>query len=179
MFNDAKIDDAVVGLMAAKFRASGQTCVCANRVYVQSGIYDQFVDAFAEEVSNQMRPGASSDTATTLGCLINAKAVHKVDRLVQDATSKGAEAVLGGKRKEDDIPTFFPATVLKNMTTEMEATTEELFGPVVSFYRFESEAEVIALANEAEVGLASYVYTQNLPMAWRMSEALQSEFLQT
>ncbi|RDW62459.1 succinate-semialdehyde dehydrogenase-like protein [Coleophoma cylindrospora] len=174
IFNDAQIESAVAGLMAAKFRASGQTCVCANRIYVQSKIYDSFIAAFAAEVERSMISGASEDPRTSLGCLINAKAVQKVERLVKDATEHGAEVVIGGKKAGHEMDTFYPPTILKNMKPTMQAFSEEIFGPVVSFFKFETEDEVLALANNADVGLASYVYTENLPVAWRMAEALQT-----
>lgn len=160
--------------MAAKFRASGQTCVCANRVYVQSGIYDNFVDRFNEIVAERMIPGAPDDAKTTLGPLINAKAAEKVERLVADATSKGAEVVSGGSKSNRDGKTFYPATVLKNMKPGMSASSEELFGPVVAFYKFGSEQDLLDMANDSEVGLASYIYTNKLSQAWRAAELLQT-----
>jgi succinate-semialdehyde dehydrogenase / glutarate-semialdehyde dehydrogenase len=160
--------------MAAKFRASGQTCVCANRVYVQEGIYDQFVDQFAKVVQERMIPGDPQEDATTLGPLINAKAAEKVDRLVRNACDNGAEVILGGARSSEDAETFFPATVLKNMKPTMNASREELFGPVVAFYKFGGEEELLRMANDSEVGLASYVYTDRLSQAWRAAELLQT-----
>ncbi|PMD39473.1 ALDH-like protein [Hyaloscypha variabilis F] len=113
VFDDASLENAVAGLMAAKFRASDQTCVCANSVYVQEGIYDRFVSAFAEEVQRSMQPGGPEDLQTTLGCLINDKAVQKVERLVEDAIDLGAEIVLGGKKQHAERGHFYPATILK------------------------------------------------------------------
>jgi succinate-semialdehyde dehydrogenase/glutarate-semialdehyde dehydrogenase len=175
VFHDASLENAVTGLMAAKFRASGQTCVCANRVYVQEGIYDRFVSAFAEKVQQSMHDGSSNDPQTTLGCLINDKAVQKVERLVKNAIELGAEIVLGGKKEHGKRGNFYPATILKDMTADMDASRQEIFGPVVSFFKFGTEEEVLKLANQAEVGLASYVFTNNLPLAWRMAEALKSK----
>lgn len=174
VFDDADQELASEGLMAAKFRASGQTCVCANRVYVHAGIYDQFVDKFTKIVQDQMIPGEPLASKTTLGPLINTKAVDKVVRLVDDAKQKGAQVALGGSRGPSDPKTFFPATVLKNMKQNMEASREELFGPVVAFYKFSNEQELLEMANDSEVGLAAYVYTEKLPQAWRVAELLQT-----
>ena len=145
MFDDASLENAVAGLMAAKFRASDQTCVCANSVYVQEGIYDRFVSAFAEEVQRSMQPGGPEDLQTTLGCLINDKAVQKVERLVEDAIDLGAEIVLGGKKQHAERGHFYPATILKDMTADMDASRQEIFGPVVSFFKFGTEEEVLKL----------------------------------
>lgn len=174
VFDDADIDQAIEGLMAAKFRASGQTCVCANRVYVQKGIYDAFIERFAAVVDQRMIPGHPADPATTLGPLISTKAVEKVERLVADAKEHGATVVTGGSRAATDPDTFYPATILKDMKPGMRASREEWFGPVVAFYPFETEAELLAAANDSEVGLAAYVYTERLAQAWRAAELLQT-----
>jgi len=174
VFDDASIEKATEGLMAAKFRASGQTCVCANRLYVQSRICDAFVNHFADAVRKTMITGPVWESKTSLGCLINSKAVKKVARLVDDAVTKGATVILGGERSANDMDTFYPATILGDMTTEMEASQEEMFGPVVSFFKFDTENEVVALANQTDVGLASYIYTKDLNTAWRMAEALET-----
>lgn len=147
--------------------------------YVQSGVYDQFIAALATEVKQKMITGLPEYSRTSLGCLINVRAVEKVERLVKDATDHGAEFVLGGKQADGEMDTFYPATILKDMSTKMQASNEELFGPVVGFYKFETEREVLELANNADVGLASYVYTDNLPVAWRMAEPLQSKLRNT
>jgi succinate-semialdehyde dehydrogenase/glutarate-semialdehyde dehydrogenase len=133
------------------------------------------VSAFAAEVQQAMQPGGSEDPQTTLGCLINEKAVQKVERLVENAVDHGAEIVLGGKKEQGEMETFYPAIILQGMSTKMNASREEIFGPVVSFFKFETEEEVLELANKAEVGLASYVFTDNLPQAWRMADGLQSK----
>ena len=171
------------GLLAGKFRGSGQTCISPNRIYVQSGIYEDFVADFTKHVREGMRAGSLEDESTALGCVISSRAVDKVTRLVADAKKKGALVVLGGKRGVGEAgtaaeeivssPNFYPATILKDMTSEMEASHTEMFGPVASIYKFETEDEVIAQANDAEVGLAAYIYTENLPVAWRVAEALQ------
>lgn len=122
-----------------------------------------------------MIPGDPSATGTTLGPLINLKAREEVERLVQDAQQKGAGVVSGGERSTSDPQTFFPATILDRMTPEMQASREEIFGPVLAFYRFADETELLRKANDSEVGLASYVYTEQLTQAWRAAELLQSE----
>ena len=167
----------MTGLLAGKFRGSGQTCVSPNRIYVQSGIYDAFIARFTELVKKQMRTGAVEDDQTTLGCVINSKAIDKIEQLVADAKSKGAEAVIGGERGLKSPSNLYPATILTNMNSEMEASRTEMFGPVATVYRFEAEEDVIAQANQSEVGLAAYIYTENLPIAWRVAEALQGEFV--
>lgn len=161
------------GLLAGKFRGSGQTCVSPNRIYVQSAIYDDFIQDFAKQVKIQIRGGNIEHGDTTLGCVINSKALEKIEHLVSDAKSKGAIVVTGGERKAEMPSNFYPATILKDMKADMEASQTEMFGPVATVYRFESEEEVIAQANDAEVGLAAYVYTESLPTAWRVAEALQ------
>lgn len=174
VFDDADIEKAIEGLMAAKFRASGQTCVCANRIYVQEGIHDRFLERFAQVVSKRMISGDPLVEETTLGPLINAKATEKVVRLVQDACENGAEAVIGGVRSGKEAATFYPATILKGMKPSMQASREEWFGPVVAFYKFGSEQELLSMANDSEVGLAAYVYTATLSQAWRAAELLQT-----
>jgi succinate-semialdehyde dehydrogenase/glutarate-semialdehyde dehydrogenase len=145
VFDDASLENAVAGLMEAKFRASDQTCVCANSVYVQEGIYDRFVSAFAEEVQRSMQPGGPEDLQTTLGCLINDKAVQKVERLVEDAIDLGAEIVLGGKKQHGERGNFYSATILQDMAADMDTGRQEIFGPVVSFFKFGTEEEVLKL----------------------------------
>ena len=161
------------GLLSGKFRGSGQTCVSPNRLYVQSGIHDEFVAEFAKQATEKVKAGPQQDEKTLLGCLISPKAVEKIEHLVADAKSKGATAVLGGERSKDSPSNFYPATILTGMTEEMDATGTEMFGPVASIYRFETEEDVIKQANAAEVGLAAYVFTESLPVAWRLAEALE------
>ena len=165
------------GLLAGKFRGSGQTCVSPNRIYVQSGIYDTFLAEFARQVKSQIKAGSVEDDRMTLGCMISSKARQKVEHLVQDARSKGASAILGGEREPDSPQNFFPATILRDMTPEMEASRTEMFGPVATVYRFDTEEDVVRQANESEVGLAAYIYTNDLPVAWRTAEALQGLYL--
>lgn len=174
VFDDASLDKAIEGLMAAKFRASGQTCVCANRVYLQEGIHDEFIERFSKVVRDRMIPGDPLAEGTSLGPLISQKATDKVERLVQNACEHGAEVVLGGVRSRQDAATFFPATILKNMKPTMQASREEWFGPVVAFYKFGTEQELLQMANDSEVGLAAYVYTNQMSQAWRAAELLQT-----
>ncbi|OAG02224.1 succinate-semialdehyde dehydrogenase-like protein [Paraphaeosphaeria sporulosa] len=174
IFDDADMNKAWDGLLAAKFRGAGQTCVCANRVYIQESIADKFIEDFHKLVGAKMVAGDPSATGTSLGPLINLKAREKVERLVKDAREKGAVVVAGGHRSQDEPQTFFPATILDRMSHDMQASREELFGPVVAFYRFKDETELLRMANDSEVGLASYVYTEQLTQAWRAAELLQT-----
>lgn len=163
------------GLLAGKFRGSGQTCVSPNRIYVQSGIFESFLERFKNETIQNIRPGRLDDEQTTLGCLISSKAVTKITDLVSDAVSKGATVVVGGKREQNASDTFYPATILKNMTAEMQASQTELFGPVATVYKFEHENEAIEAANKSSVGLAGYIYTSDIGRAWRTAEALHGK----
>lgn len=174
VFDDADVEQVVEGMLAGKFRASGQTCVSPNRVFVQDGIHDRLVSAVTERVcrsiAQQGQPLYHPDTI--MGGLINSSAVDKVKRLVQDAISKGAAIVTGGDSQQPENNTY-PATVLTGMTPEMQAHQEEIFGPLLAIYRFKSEEDVIKLANDSPVGLAAYVYTTSLPRAWRLAEVLE------
>ncbi|WP_418120889.1 NAD-dependent succinate-semialdehyde dehydrogenase [Variovorax sp. NFACC29] len=176
VFDDADIDAAVEGLMAAKFRNGGQTCVCPNRVFVQSRVHDAFVDKLAARVG-ALRVGPASDEGSQIGPMINARAVDKIERHVRDAVSRGARVVVGGKRLRDarcDGPNYYAPTVLVNADSTMECSCEETFGPVVPVTRFESEAEVIAAANETPFGLAAYFYSTDVKRIWRVTDALES-----
>ncbi|WP_418116087.1 NAD-dependent succinate-semialdehyde dehydrogenase [Variovorax sp. NFACC27] len=176
VFDDANIDAAVEGLMAAKFRNGGQTCVCPNRVFVQSRVHDAFVDKLAARVG-ALRVGPASDEGSQIGPMINARAVDKIERHVRDAVSRGARVVVGGKRLRDarcDGPNYYAPTVLVNADSTMECSCEETFGPVVPVTRFESEAEVIAAANETPFGLAAYFYSTDVKRIWRVTDALES-----
>lgn len=165
----------MTGLLAGKFRGSGQTCVAPNRIYVQSGIYETFIAEFKKQIEEKMVTRAVQDDQTMLGCVINSKALAKIEHLVADAKSKGASAVIGGERDQDSTSNFFPATILTGMNTNMEASQTEMFGPVATVYRFDAEEDVIDQANQSEVGLAAYMYTENLPVAWRVAEALEGK----
>lgn len=171
VFDDADLDLAVVGAVASKYRCSGQTCVCANRLFVQSGIHDAFVERFAA-ASRGLRVGDGMDDDTDLGPLIDAAAVAKVERHIRDATGKGAAVVSGGGRHPAG-GTFFMPTVLSGVTPDMVVMQEETFGPVAPVIRFDSESEVIERANATEYGLAAYFFSRDLGRVWRVAEALE------
>lgn len=171
IFDDADIDEAVKGAIASKYRNAGQTCVCANRIYAQSGIYDEFVSKLAKAVEEQ-QVGSGLNNEVTIGPLINEKALEKVEGLVADALEAGAELVIGGQRHELG-GTFYEPTILANVTSEMTISQEEIFGPVAPIYRFETDDEVIAFANDTPYGLAAYFYGQNINRVWKVAEALE------
>ena len=172
VFDDADIDAAVEGAMIAKYRNNGQTCVCANRIYVQAGVYDAFAEKLAAAVKS-LNVGDGFGEGITTGPLINEAAVAKVEDHISDAVSKGAEVIEGGQRSTLG-GTFYEPTVLTGVTTEMKVAREETFGPVAPLFKFEDEAEVIAMANDSEFGLASYFYSNDLARVWRVAEALES-----
>ncbi|KAL4740677.1 Aldehyde/histidinol dehydrogenase [Aspergillus similis] len=173
VFDDVDdLDAAVTGAIASKFRSSGQTCVCANRIYVQKGIYNEFVEKFVEKVKN-FKVGAGFEDGVTHGPVIHDRAVDKVDQHVQDAVSKGAKLVAGGQRRSDLGPNFYDLTVLAGMTKDMKIASEETFGPVAGLFPFETEKEVVELANKAEVGLAGYFFSGNIKRIFRVAEALE------
>ncbi|CAI2934244.1 NAD-dependent succinate-semialdehyde dehydrogenase [Aminobacter niigataensis] len=171
VFDDADLDRAVEGSITAKYRNSGQTCVCTNRFFVQAGIYDKFVEKFAA-ASSKLKVGSGLDEGVQQGPLIDVKAVEKVEEFISDATAKGGKVVAGGKRHALG-GSFFEPTVIANATTEMKFMKEEIFGPVAPVFRFETEEEAIELANNTEFGLASYFYTGNLGRAFRVMEGLK------
>ncbi|GAA5012023.1 NAD-dependent succinate-semialdehyde dehydrogenase [Acinetobacter puyangensis] len=171
VFDDANLDQAVQGIMASKFRNSGQTCVCANRIYVQNGIYDALVEKLVEAVA-KLQVGDGRDAASTQGPLIDEDAVAKVQSHIADAISKGATVKIGGKRA-DIGATFFEPTILTDVTQEMKVSKEETFGPLAPLFRFEDEDQVVAMANDTEFGLAAYLFTQNTARQWRVGEALE------
>ncbi|GGC75626.1 NAD-dependent succinate-semialdehyde dehydrogenase [Undibacterium terreum] len=173
VFDDCDIDAAVEGAMQSKFRNAGQTCVCANRIYVQSGIYDQFAEKLAARVS-QLKVGNGLEKGSEIGPLIDLAAIDKVQDHIADALSKGASLLVGGKSVEDEkLGYFFQPSVLVNATQEMKIAREETFGPVAPLFKFETEEEVIAAANDTEFGLASYCFSNNIKRVWRMMEALE------
>ncbi|MBL8647370.1 MAG: NADP-dependent succinate-semialdehyde dehydrogenase [Sphingosinicella sp.] len=172
VFDDADVDAAVVGAMASKYRNSGQTCVCSNRLYVQAGVYDEFVEKLAAAAA-KLKVGSGLEAGTEQGPLINMAAVEKVEQHIADATGKGAKILAGGKRHALG-GTFFEPTVLANVTQDMLVAHEETFGPLAPVIRFETEDEAIAMANDSEFGLASYFYSNNLSRVWRVAEAIES-----
>ncbi|HBG82337.1 MAG TPA: succinate-semialdehyde dehydrogenase (NADP(+)), partial [Acinetobacter radioresistens] len=171
VFEDADLDKAVEGAIASKFRNSGQTCVCTNRILVQNSIYDTFVEKLADAVA-KLKVAPAFEPGAEQGPLINEKAVEKVQQHIDDATSKGAKVIYGGQRHQLG-QTFFEPTVLTDVTPDMQVAQDETFGPLAPVFRFTEEAEAIRMANDTEFGLASYIYTQNLSRAWRVSEALE------
>jgi succinate-semialdehyde dehydrogenase / glutarate-semialdehyde dehydrogenase len=172
VFDDADVDAAVAGAIASKFRSSGQTCVCANRIYVQEGVYDEFADKFAAKVK-EFKVGNGFDSGTTHGPLIHDRAVSKVSAHVRDAESKGAKIIVGGQALPDVGANFFQPTVIRDMTVDMAIATEETFGPVAGLFPFKTEAEVVKQANSAEVGLAGYFFSRDLERVFRVAEALE------
>ena len=171
VFDDADVDAAVDGAIAAKYRNTGQTCVCANRFLIQSGIYEEFAARFAEKV-RMLKVGPGAEAGTTQGPLINAAGLGKVEAHVADAVGKGARVLCGGARHERG-GNFYQPTVLADVTTAMKVAREETFGPVAPLFRFETEAQAIALANDTEFGLAAYFYTRDVGRCWRVGEALE------
>ena len=171
VFDDADVEAAVRGAIASKYRNSGQTCICANRLLVQSGIHDAFTGKLAEAVA-RLRVGDGLAGPTDQGPLIDERALAKVERHLADAVGKGARIVLGGKRHALG-GTFFEPTVVEGVTAQMLMAREEIFGPVAPVFRFETEQEAIRMANDTEFGLAAYLYTRDLSRSWRVAEALE------
>jgi len=171
VFNDADIDAAIEGVMVAKFRNNGQTCVCANRIYVQSNVYEQFATKLVEAVQ-QMRIGDGFDMGVTTGPLIDEKAVKKVEAHITEAVYQGAKVVLGGERHILG-GTFFQPTVMTGVTKIMKIASEETFGPVAPLFKFDTVNDVIAQANDTIFGLASYFYARDLSQVWQVAEALE------
>ncbi|WP_461160602.1 aldehyde dehydrogenase family protein, partial [Simplicispira piscis] len=173
VFNDADIDSAVEGAFASKYRNAGQTCVCSNRFYVQSGVYDEFVQKFAAKVATA-KIGNGFDEGVNQGPLIEEAALVKVQRHVQDAIAKGGKVVTGGKRlKTLGSGQFFEPTVISNASADMLCATEETFGPFAPVFKFETEQEAIDAANNTEFGLASYFYSRDVGRIFRVGEALE------
>ncbi|MGR0304603.1 NAD-dependent succinate-semialdehyde dehydrogenase [Acinetobacter beijerinckii] len=171
VFDDANLDQAVQGIMASKYRNSGQTCVCANRIYVQDGIYAALADRLVEAVS-KLQVGDGRQETSTQGPLIDEDAITKVESHIADATTKGATVRIGGQRSGLG-GTFFEPTVLTNVTQDMKVSKEETFGPLAPLFRFKTEDDAVAMANDTEFGLAAYVFTQSAARQWRVGEALE------
>jgi succinate-semialdehyde dehydrogenase/glutarate-semialdehyde dehydrogenase len=175
VFDDADLDAAVSGLMAAKFRNGGQTCVCPNRIYVHSNVHDAFVAKLAARVRSLV-VGPPEDASSQIGPMINARAVAKIERHVKDAVEKGAELVVGGHRirsERCDGPHYYAPTILTNVTPNMECSCEETFGPVAPITPFDSDEEVVAAANDSPYGLAAYFYSQDVKKIWRLIDTLE------
>src|SRR6059036_213277 len=171
VFEDADLDAAVEGAIASKYRNTGQTCVCANRLLVHDAVYDAFAGKLAEAVK-KLRPAAGIDDGATQGPLIDDRAVEKVESHIADATAKGATVLLGGRRHALG-GRFFEPTILTGVTPAMAVAREETFGPVAPLFRFTTEADAIALANDTEFGLAAYFYGKDIARVWRVAEALE------
>ena len=171
VFADADLDAAVAGIMASKFRNSGQTCVCANRIFVQEEVRLSLLEKLNTAVA-ALRVGNGMEPQTTQGPLIDAAAVSKVESLVADALTKGASVLCGGARHALG-GSFYEPTILDGCTPSMLLSKEEIFGPVATIYSFRTEAEAIAQANDTEVGLAAYFYSRDIGRIWRVAEALE------
>jgi len=171
VFDDANLEQAVQGIMASKYRNSGQTCVCANRIYVQAGIYDALAERLVEAVS-KLKVGDGRQEGSTQGPLIDEDAIAKVQSHIADATEKGATVRIGGQRSALG-GTFFEPTVLTGVTQDMKVSKEETFGPLAPLFRFKTEDEAVAMANDTEFGLAAYLFTQSTARQWRVGEALE------
>jgi succinate-semialdehyde dehydrogenase/glutarate-semialdehyde dehydrogenase len=172
VFDDADLDAAAEGAMISKYRNAGQTCVCANRILVQDGVYDAFAKKLADKVK-ALKVGPGTEAGVNIGPLIDRNAVAKVEEHVADALSKGAKAIVGGKRHSLG-GLFYEPTLLTGVTTSMKVTKEETFGPVAPLFRFRGEAEGIAMANDTEFGLASYFYARDVGRIWRVGEGIES-----
>jgi succinate-semialdehyde dehydrogenase/glutarate-semialdehyde dehydrogenase len=170
VFDDADLDSAVEGALASKYRNAGQTCVCANRLYVQEGVYDQFVEKLSAKVKS-IKVGNGFEPGITQGPMIDDNAIAKIERHVADATSKGAKLLTGGKKFGQR---FFEPTVLINATSDMLCAREETFGPVAPVFKFKTEADVLAMANASEFGLAAYFYSRDIGRIFRVGEGLES-----
>ncbi|HEX8788100.1 MAG TPA: NAD-dependent succinate-semialdehyde dehydrogenase [Telluria sp.] len=172
VFDDADLDAAVEGAIASKYRNTGQTCVCANRIFVQDGVYDEFARRFTDRVK-QLKVGNGMDAGVNQGPLIEEKAVVKVEQHIADALAKGARLLTGGQRHALGH-SFFEPTVLADVTPAMRIAGEETFGPVAPLFRFKTEDEVIAMANDTDYGLASYFYARDIARVWRVAERIES-----
>ncbi|WP_077037208.1 NAD-dependent succinate-semialdehyde dehydrogenase [Pelomonas sp. KK5] len=172
VFDDADLDSAAEGALVSKYRNAGQTCVCANRIYVQAGVYDAFLEKLAAKVA-VLKVGNGFDAGVTIGPLIESAAIDKVESHVADALALGARLVAGGKRAEDLGPQFYEPTILADASQQMLCAREETFGPVAPVFKFQTEADAIALANSTEFGLASYFYSRDIGRIFRVGEALE------
>ena len=172
VFDDADLDAAADGAMASKYRNAGQTCVCANRIYVQDGVYDAFAAKLAERVK-KLVVGMGTQAGVTIGPLIDEQGMKKVEEHVADALAKGAKVVTGGKRAAQG-GRFYEPTLLTGVTTEMKVAREETFGPVAPLFRFRTEEEALRLANDTEFGLAGYFYARDVGRVMRVAEGMET-----
>ena len=171
VFDDADLDEAIKGAIICKFRNAGQTCVCANRFLIQDGIYDEFAERFKKATAG-MKLGQGTDDTVMIGPLINEKAANGVMEFIEDAVAKGAKVVVGGSRS-DLGACFIEPTILTDVSDDMRVFREEIFGPVAPLFRFKTEEEAIAMANDTEVGLACYFYSRDIGRIWRVAEGLE------
>jgi succinate-semialdehyde dehydrogenase/glutarate-semialdehyde dehydrogenase len=171
VFDDADLDASIEGVMVSKYRNAGQTCVCANRILVQSGVYDKFIEKLKEAVKS-LEVGNGLEEGVNQGPLISQNAVKKVQQHIDDAVKNGGEIVAGGKLYKEG-GTLFEPTIIANATTIMRVATEETFGPLAPIFKFNTEQEAVSMANDTEFGLASYFYTSDIGRVWRVSEALE------
>jgi succinate-semialdehyde dehydrogenase/glutarate-semialdehyde dehydrogenase len=172
VFDDADLETAVAGAIASKFRSSGQTCVCANRILVQSGIHDKFVEAFATKVKG-FKVGYGFSEGVTHGPVIHDRSIDKVDKHVRDAEGKGGKVIVGGQKMPELGENFYQPTIITGMTTDMDLASEETFGPVAGVFKFDTEEEVVRIANDSEVGLAGYFFSRDVQRIFRVAEALE------
>ena len=172
VFDDADLDAAVAGAVQSKYRNTGQTCVCTNRILVQDGVYDEFAARVAEAAS-ALKVSDGFEDGAQQGPLIEMAAVEKVEEHIADATTKGARVIAGGHRHALG-GTFFEPTVLADVTAAMAISREETFGPVAPLFRFKTEEEAVAMANDTEFGLCAYFYSRDIGRAWRVAEALET-----
>ncbi|EEQ83487.2 succinate-semialdehyde dehydrogenase [Blastomyces dermatitidis ER-3] len=173
VFNDADLDQAVAALMILKWRTAGQACTHANRVYVQSGVYDKFAQKTLK-ATQKLRVGHGANSSTTMGAITTPRGIEKLERHVADAVSKGGRVLCGGKRPSNLGGYFFEPTIISEMTSSMLTTYEEIFGPLLGLYRFETEEEVVQAANNTSMGLASYFFTSDVNRSWRLLESLEA-----
>lgn len=172
VFNDADMEEAVAAAVISKFRSSGQTCVCANRLFIQDKIYEEFAAKLVAKVSHFKVGNSLEIDGVTHGPLIHERAVDKVKSHVLDAEAKGGKVLIGGRKRPDLGPNFFEPTVITEMTETMHLASDETFGPVAGLFRFKTEADVIDLANKTDAGLAAYLFSKDIKRVWRISEAL-------
>jgi acyl-CoA reductase-like NAD-dependent aldehyde dehydrogenase len=173
IFDDGDLEQAVAALMILKWRTAGQACTHANRVYVQSGVYDKFAELMVKATQG-LRVGHGADQCTTMGALTTGRGIAKLQRHISDAVAKGGKILHGGKPLDHLEGYFFEPTIISNMTSSMLTTQEEIFGPLLGLYKFETEEEVIKLANDTSLGLASYFFTRSVQRTWRLLENLEA-----
>ena len=171
VFDDADLDEAIKGAIICKYRNAGQTCVCANRILIQDGIYDEFTARF-KEATAELKLGQGIDETVTVGPLITERAANDVIGFIEDAVAKGAKVVAGGGRS-DLGASFVEPTILTDVSDDMRVFREEIFGPVAPLFRFKTEEEAIAMANDTEFGLACYFYSRDVGRIWRVAEGLE------